>query len=139
MGSLTLFAQTNMQSEDGSGATGVVVALIAWLVSIIAFWRVFEKAGKPGWAAIIPIYNLYIILKIANRPGWWLVLYIIPIVNVIIHLIVAIDVAKAFGKSTVFGVIGLWLFNLIGFLILGFGNATYKGLPERPAHTQPIA
>jgi len=104
-----------------------VFALIIWLVVILAFWQVFVKAGKPGWASIIPIYNIYVLLKIAGRPGWWLILYLIPVVNWVISIVVSIDVAKAFGKSAAFGVVGLWLFSVIGYLMLGFGDATYQG------------
>jgi len=131
MHTLTLFAQEATQS-DSSGAGGVVIfaALALVLLSIVTFWRFFEKAGRPGWASIIPIYNLYIMLKIAGRPGWWLLLYLIPGVNIITHVVVAVDIAKAFKKSTAFGVVGLWLFSFIGFMILGFGSAKYKGVPK---------
>lgn len=99
--------------------------LVVWVLSIVAYWRVFEKAGQPGWAAIVPIYNIYVLIKIAGRPGWWILLLLIPIVNFFIWLVLALDVAKAFGKSNVFGVVGLWLFSLIGYMMLGFGDAKY--------------
>ena len=103
---------------------------IVWLAIIVVviagFWKVFVKAGHPGWAAIIPIYNIYILLKIAGRPGWWLLLFLIPIVSFVIAIIVAIDVAKAFGKGTGFGV-GLALLSPIFYPILGFGDAVYQG------------
>ena len=100
---------------------------LAIAVLIVAgFWKVFTKAGHPGWAAIIPIYNLYILLKIAGRPGWWLLLFIVPVVNFVIAIIVAIDVAKSFGKGTGFGV-GLAFLGPIFYPILGFGEATYQG------------
>jgi hypothetical protein len=85
------------------------------------------KAGQPGWAAIVPFYNCYILLKIAGRPGWWLVLLFLPLVNIVIGLLVAIDIAKAFGQSAVFGVIMLFLLAGIGYLMLGFGNYRYLG------------
>lgn len=87
----------------------------------------FKKAGHPGWAAIIPIYNIYILLKIAGRPGWWLLLLLIPFVNFVVYIVIALDVAKNFGQSPIFGIIGLWLFSFIGYLILGFGDAKYVG------------
>jgi hypothetical protein len=130
MDSLVLFAQTTMQSEPKSSGTGIIIGVIAGLIAIVTMWRVFQKAGQPGWAAIIPIYNLYILLKVVGRPGWWMLLYLIPLVNVVVHIVVSIDLAKAFGKDTAFGVIGLWLFSLIGMLILAFGDATYKGAPK---------
>ncbi|MFZ0799105.1 MAG: DUF5684 domain-containing protein [Terriglobales bacterium] len=110
--------------------------LLFWLavmvIVIIGGWKVFEKAGQPGWAILIPFFNAYIILKIAGRPGWWLLLYFIPLVNVVIALIVAIDVAKAFGQSALFGFILNFLLGGIGFLILGFGNYRYLGPPNAP-------
>ncbi|MEV8435855.1 DUF5684 domain-containing protein [Actinosynnema sp. NPDC051121] len=117
-----------MNQTDSSFS--IVYALIVLAVAIFmiaALWRIFTKAGQPGWAAIIPIYNLYIELKIVGRPGWWLILFIIPFVNVIVALVLAIDLAKSFGKGAGFGVVGLWLFGIIGYPILGFGSATYRG------------
>jgi hypothetical protein len=97
------------------------------LLTIIAFWRVFSKAGRPGWAAIIPIYNIYTLVKVSGNSGWFTLLYFIPIVNIIIAVVVALGVAKNFGKSGVFGFIGLFLFSLVGYLILAFGSAQYVG------------
>ncbi len=104
----------------------IVYAVVA-VVAIIALWRVFTKAGRPGWAAIIPIYNIYTLVKIGGYSGWFVLLYLIPVVNVVISIVVALGVAKNFGKSGVFGFIGLWLFSLIGYLILAFGSAQYQG------------
>jgi hypothetical protein len=106
-----------------------ILCELAILVLIIAgFWKVFTKAGHPGWAAIIPIYNVYILLQIAGRPGWWLLLFLIPLVNVVIAILVAIDVAKAFGKGVGFG-LGLAFLGFIFYPILGFGSDTYTGNP----------
>src|SRR5450432_3038041 len=91
----------------------IVVLVIAGL------WKVFTKAGHPGWAAIIPIYNAYILLKIAGRPGWWVVLLLIPFVSFVIAIIVGIDVAKAFGRGAGFG-LGLIFLGFIFYPILGF-------------------
>jgi hypothetical protein len=73
-------------------------------------------------------------LKIAGRPGWWLILLLIPLVNVIIWLLGSIDIAQSFGKSAAWGVILLFLLNGLGFLILGFSDAQYVG----PAAAQPV-
>jgi hypothetical protein len=100
---------------------------IIFIVVVIGLWKLFVKADEPGWAAIIPIYNYYVILKIVGRPWWWLLLLLIPIVNLIVSIIVAIDLAKSFGKDAAYGVILLWLFSVIGYLILGFGDAEYQG------------
>lgn len=107
--------------------TVTVIALVAVLIGVVVWWRIFTKAGQPGWAAIIPIYNVYVMLKLIGRPGWWLLLFLIPIVNLVVSIVVAIDLARSFGKGTAFGLIGLWLFSVIGHLILAFGSAEYRG------------
>ena len=121
------------QVEYSYGAQGTapspfatIVALLIALVLIVAMWKVFTKAGQPGWASIIPIYNLYIWCKIVGRPGWWILLMLIPFVNFIICIILCIDLAKSFGKGAGFG-IGLALLGVIFFPILGFGSAQYQG------------
>ena len=98
---------------------------------IAALWKVFTKAGQPGWAAIIPILNTYFVCKVAGRPGWWVILMLIPFVNFIIWIILCIDVAKSFGKGVGFG-IGLLLLRIIFFPILGFGSAQYQGPSAAP-------
>src|SRR6267143_2234532 len=112
-------------SAGGSPIAGVVGLLIALLL-IVAMWKVFTKAGQPGWASIIPIYNLYIWCKIVGRPGWGSLLMLIPFVNIIVGIILCIDMAKSFGKGVGFG-IGLALLGVIFVPILGFGNAQYQG------------
>lgn len=107
--------------------TFAVIGLIAAVIGIVVWWRIFTKAGQPGWAAIIPFYNVYVMLKLIGRPGWWLLLFFIPIVNLVLSIVVAIDLARSFGKGTAFGLIGLWLFSIIGQLILAFGSAQYRG------------
>lgn len=105
---------------------GIIGGLFG-LLTIIAMWKVFSKAGKPGWAAIIPFYNIYTMLKVAGRPGWWLVLFLIPLVNIVISFIVFVDIAKSFGKGAAFGIVLLGFLSVIGYSILGFGSATYRG------------
>ena len=91
---------------------------------IVGMWKVFSKAGQPGWAVLIPIYNIYVLCKIAGRPGWWCLLYAVPIVSMIIAILVSLDVAKQFGKGAGFG-LGLAFLGPIFYPILGFGDATY--------------
>lgn len=111
----------------GMSAFWFVVLTVIVVLEIIGLWRTFQKAGRPGWGAIVPIYNIYNIVKVAGRSGWWVILYFIPLVNIVVHIIVSLDVAKAFGKSDLFGIFGLWLFGFIGYPMLGYGDAKYQG------------
>src|SRR5690242_955684 len=109
------------------GGTMMLFMMAIVVVVIIGFWKVFEKAGQPGWAAIVPIYNIIVLLQIAGRPVWWVLLFLIPFVNIAMGLIIAMDIAKSFGQSAVFGVVLLFLLGGIGYLVLGFGNYRYVG------------
>jgi hypothetical protein len=113
------------QGKAPSPVSTIVGLLIALLV-IVAMWKVFTKAGQPGWASIIPIYNLYIWCKIVGRPWWWILLMLIPFVNFIVAIILCIDMAKSFGKGAGFG-IGIAFLGIIFLPILGFGSAQYQG------------
>jgi uncharacterized membrane protein YhaH (DUF805 family) len=104
----------------------LIISLLIALLMIVAMWKVFTKAGQPGWASIIPIYNLYIWCKIVGRPWWWILLMLIPFVNFIVGIILCIDLAKSFGEGAGFG-IGLALLAIIFWPILGFGSAQYQG------------
>ena len=110
--------------------------MIFWLaivvVMIAAMWKVFEKAGQPGWAAIIPIYNIYIMTKIAGKPGWWVVMFFIPFVNFIFFIWLYNMISKSFGKDEGFTA-GLVLLGIIFWPILGFGSARYLGPFGDPA------
>lgn len=121
----TLFA-----GEDSGGtAVGIGFVLIyiaVLLVVIIGVWKAFTKAGRPGWAILIPVYNKIVMLQIAGRPIWWIILFFIPVVNIVVFIIVAIDIAKSFGKGTIFG-IGLAFFPFIFFPVLGYGDSKYTG------------
>ncbi|MFT3867652.1 MAG: DUF5684 domain-containing protein [Nibricoccus sp.] len=98
------------------------LALIALL--IVANWKVYTKAGQPGWGSLIPIYNIYLLLKMAGKPGWWLLLFLIPPVGFIITIIVLHSIAKCFGKDIVFTLLLLFI-PIIAIPILGFGDAEY--------------
>ena len=107
--------------------TGFMLFMLAiGILMIAALWKVFTKAGKPGWAAIVPIYNAIVLLEIAGKPLWWLILLFIPFVNFVMIFIINIALAKNFGKGAGFGV-GLVLLGVIFFPILGFGSAKYLG------------
>lgn len=108
-----------------NGQTGIGV-LIFYIVSVIALWKVFNKAGESGIWAFIPIINLYKMCKIADGSGLKCLLFIIPIVNVVYAVLLNIRMAKSFGKGTLFG-LGLVFFNIVFTYILGFGSAEYIG------------
>lgn len=107
----------------------MLVYLAVVIVAIAGTWKTFEKAGEPGWGAIIPIYNVYLMLKIGGNPGWYLVLLFIPIANIVVAAKMMIDVAKSFGKGIGYG-LGLWFLGFIFFPLLGFGDAQYRGPPQ---------
>lgn len=96
------------------------------VIVIVAYWKIYEKAGQAGWAAIIPFYNLYVLLKIVGKPGWWLLLFLIPFVNIIIAIWITNLLSKSFGKDEGF-TIGLLLLGFIFYPLLGYGDAKYLG------------
>lgn len=102
----------------------ILILLGPAILIIASWWGMFEKAGKPGWGAIIPIYNLYLVLEVARKPAWWLLLYLIPIVSIVVHIAVCIAIAENFGKSGGFAA-GLVLLSYVFFPILAFGSAKY--------------
>lgn len=113
------------ESMAAAGVVGGMFGLfyvIVLVISIVAMWKVYTKAGRPGWASLIPFYNIYVLLQIVGRPGWWLLLMFVPLVNIVIVAILSVDLAKSFGQSTTFGVVALFLFSLVGYLILAFSN-----------------
>jgi hypothetical protein len=123
-----LLAQTDYETTAPAAPSPIVWVcyFVVIILLIAAMWKVFSKAGQPGWAAIIPIFNMYVLCKVAGRPGWWVILMLIPFVNFIILIIVSIDIARNFGKGVGFG-IGLFLLPFIFYPILGFGGAQYQG------------
>jgi len=105
----------------------IIVIYLAIIVLMIAsMWTIFSKAGKPGWAAIVPIYNLIVLLEIVGKPWWWLFLMLIPIVNIVILIIVIHQLSLSFGKGGGFTA-GLILLGFIFYPILAFGDAKYLG------------
>jgi len=145
LGQLQLLAQELTDEEAAVAAGGIIAVVLAFMVTFalviaaivlfycVCFWKIFSKAGQPGWAAFIPIYNTVVLLQIVGRPVWWVVLSFIPVVNVIMGIIVFIDLAKSFGKDTMFA-LGLILLGPIVLPILAFGSAQYGG-PSAPSDT----
>ena len=116
-------------AADGNQGPGVGTYIFATVIAVFmiaAMWKVFTKAGKPGWAALIPIYNLIVLLQIAGKPVWWVILFFIPIVSLVMVILTYVGIANRFGKGGGFAV-GLVFLAPIFFAILGFGSAQYQG------------
>jgi hypothetical protein len=128
-----LFALALLQDNTSTGvsplAAGMGVGMmLVWcavvLILIISMWKIFTKAGKPGWAAIVPIYNLIVLLEIGCKPIWWFILMLIPFVNIIILIILLVEIAKRFGKGVGFA-IGMLILPFIFYPMLAFGDSKY--------------
>lgn len=144
---------SNVMSEWITSGVAGLFWLLLIAVTIVALWKIFEKAGQPGWKSLIPVYNVVILCRIANLSGWCAILYAIPGVNIIITIIVAIRIAKAFGRSGLFAV-GVILIPAIFLIILGFDKSAYLGpyyggqagssetpatsVPAQPSSASPI-
>ena len=116
-------------SNSSNPVAAIIVLIIALAITVFyiaVVWRVYTKAGKPGWAAIIPIYNTLVLLQIVGRPWWWIFLYLIPLVNIVIGIIVYNDLSKSFGHGGWFTV-GLVVLPLIFWPILAFDESRYVG------------
>lgn len=126
---------------SGGGSEGlwllVAATMAVNIVGIAGIWLTFRKAGEPGWAAIVPLYNIYIMIQVSDNEWWWVLLVLVPVVGIFALLKIFIDLAHNFGRGVLFG-LGLWLFSPIFFPILGFGGAEYSGRrrspPERDYH-----
>jgi hypothetical protein len=114
------------------GLFGIVMVAV-FAVMIASMWKVFVKAGQPGWAALVPVYNLITLLKITGKPLWWLALFCVPFANFVVIVLIMINLAKSFGKGTGFG-LGLLFLGVVFFPILAFGDARYQG----PAGSDPL-
>ena len=112
---------------SSAGISGVAVAIwLAFMIlMLVTMWKIFTKAGQPGWASLIPFVNIYFMLKIAGKPGWWLLLFLIPFVNFIISILVMVGMARNFGKGVGFA-LGMIFLPIIFYPILAFGSAEYN-------------
>ena len=143
---------TDLSTADAGLMAGMMAFFAAYFLVIMAvavfmivcMWKIFVKAGKPGWAALVPVYNIIVLLEIVGRPAWWVLLFflsVIPFVgwigSMIVGVIVMIDLAKSFGKDTGFAIL-LILLPIVGYPMLAFGKDEYKG-PSVTAATQPAA
>jgi hypothetical protein len=119
--------QTTASADAGSSSIiGTVIYLAIVVVMIVAIWKLFEKAGKPGWAALIPIYNTITLLNITGKSGWWILGMLVPFLNIYVYIRLVFNLASVFGRGIGFGFGLLFLFPIF-LLILAFGNAQYVG------------
>jgi hypothetical protein len=110
--------------QMSSAELGVWLVLTALVIA--GEWKVFSKAKQPGWAVLVPIYNLYVTMKVVGRPWWWMLLLLIPLVNIVIAIVISNDLAKSFGKGVGYTLLILF-FPFVAFPVLGFGDAKYVG------------
>ena len=124
--------QLSQTSSDGlgmGGVLGILIGLTLTLVMMIGLWKMFTKAGQPGWAILIPFYSLFVMVKVAGKPVLWFVLCLVPFVNFVVLLMLPFALATRFGKGTGFA-LGLLFLPFIFYPMLGFGDATYIPAPE---------
>lgn len=103
-----------------------IMLIIVVVLFVVSRWKIFTKAGKPGWAAIIPIYNSIIHMEVIGRPGWWFLLYSVPLFGLYVSIIDSVLLTRSFGKDSGFAV-GLIILPIIFYPMLGFGSASYRG------------
>ncbi|MCG8581393.1 MAG: DUF5684 domain-containing protein [Bacteroidales bacterium] len=103
-----------------------IIYMAIGILQLVASWKIYEKAGKPGWASLIPIYNILVLLDIIGKPRWWILLLFIPFVNMFILVLLIYGLGKSFGKSTAFN-LGLIFLAPLFFPALAFSNSRYEG------------
>ena len=111
-------------------------SLMIALFFIFCYWKLFTKAGKPGWAALIPNHNIVVQLELIGRPGWWYFLFLVPILNIVVGIMMILELVQAFGKDTAFGCLTIF-FPYIMIPILALGDAKYLGPIEHEVTTPP--
>ena len=122
---------TTTQAQNAAGLAGMGAGMIIFELAIMVFmivtlWKIYTKAGKPGWASIIPIYDILVLIEIAGLEWWYILLLLVPFANIYAIFKIYIELAHKFGKSTGFGVLTVF-FSLICLPILAFGDAKYQG------------
>ena len=105
-----------------------LLSVAFFIITLVSVWRMFEKAGQSGWVGLVPFLNVFGLLKMAGKPFWWAVLYLVPVLNVIVHVVVSVSVARSFGKSALFGLLmAIPLATPFFVMSLGMGEARYLG------------
>ena len=126
MNNLMLVTAQCGNSCGGGDIFAFLIALVVVVFMVAAMWRVFTKAGQPGWGCLVPFYNVYLMLEIAGKPGWWLIFFFIPVINFVVQIVMMIDIAKNFGRGGWFAA-GLIFLPIIFFPVLAFGESVYIG------------
>ena len=121
----------------GIGAGAIIFGILGFIIGIVVLWRIYDKAGEPGWASLVPFYNMYVLFKITWGNGILFLLLLIPFANLIIAIILPFKLAKAFGRGVGFG-FGLLLLPIIFFPILAFGNSAYVGVDLKQQQNPPV-
>lgn len=112
-------------------AITTIIYLVIVVFNIMALWTLFTRAGKPGWASIIPIYNIIVFLEIAGKPAWWVILFFIPFVNIVVGIMALAGFLKAYGKEGAGPVILAILFGFIYFPVIALvKKVEYVGVQE---------
>lgn len=111
---------------DSASPAATIIGIIVGLVILISYWIIYTKAGKPGWAVIIPIYNIIVMLQIVDKPLWWFFMFLIPVVNVVFGIIVLYNLVLKFGQPAWHVVLALFL-SVFYFPYLAFSKAKYSG------------
>lgn len=114
------------QADAQSSPLATIIWLVVVVLLVASLWKMFVKAGKPGWAAIVPFYNMIVLLQVVGRPLWWFVMLLIPFVNIVFAIIIANDTSKSFGHGVGMTLLLIFL-PFIGYPMLGFGDAKYTG------------
>jgi hypothetical protein len=123
---LPLLAQASSADDSVSVVAGTGGGLLGYALFVAAVWPFLNKAGQPGWTALIPFVAAFFIVRAAGLSAWWTLLYIVPIANIVLSVIVALRLGRAFGHGAVFSVFLLWLLSLIGYFIISYSGDTYS-------------
>ena len=120
-----------MNDDGGLGLLDVVAVLCLYAPLLAGMWRVFEKAGKPGWFVLVPVYNLVTLARISGCSGWWVLWMIVPAVNIVLLVVLHVRLARRFGRGVPFG-LGLTFIGPIFYPVLGFGGASFTASASHP-------
>lgn len=122
-----LVADVAPQPDTGpAAASGAFGGVVGYLLGAFALWGMLGKAGLPKWGGFVPFYNLYLVVKMAGYNGWLFLLYVIPVVNLVWGIIVALRLGKAFGKGGVFSFFLMWLLSIIGYFVCSYDGSVYR-------------